>query len=215
MKFALCLYGSVRTFTNPIVRERYKSHFMASINSLEGSYDTFVILMRQPNGQNHRARTTEHCSLSNEDLMHMCVDVFGPLTHFEVMEDNKDVFDAASPHAKQLMGINAVFECAIKHMDYDYYMRIRPDFYRHKPFDHSVLVHDTVVTAYKRDAPASDMFFIVPKSLFHSWWISQIQCTMKQVNYSCEFVIFKNVKVYQHPQIQSALQRQNKVDSWQ
>lgn len=216
VKLAVCMYGSIRTFTNPELRLKYKENFMSSITKLNHTVDVFAILVRNPNGQNNRSRTNVTCSLSYTELEEMVYDVFGKCSHFQVIDDNKELYPTASPPSKQLRGIDSVFQIANRHDKYNYFVRVRPDFYWHHPFDHTVLIPDTVVTAVKSDAPASDMFFVLPNSLYHTWWQREVEKNKEQLRCPIEYTIFNNVKVHQHKQINSALMRGNaeKIETW-
>lgn len=216
-KLAICMYGSIRTFVDPELREKYKHNFTTSISNL-GDYDVFVLLIRQANGVNHRSRLHEYCTLTQQELNAMLIDTFGKaLTYFEVHDDNKSLFPIESPHAKQLCGIDEVFNIANKHRDYDFFVRIRPDFYWHKSFDHTVLNRTHVVTSIKSDSPASDMFFIISKQLYSGWWVKTILPKIQTVNGPIEYIIFRNVNKIQHKQINSSLMRNNsekRIDTW-
>ena len=145
----------------------------------------------------------------------MMVDIFGKKPkHFEI-DDNNDKLPIKSPHGKQLWGIDKVFSIANKY-GCDFFVRIRPDFYWHKSFDHTVLNHTHVVTAIKSDAPASDMFFILSKQLYDDWWVKTIPQKICTANGPIEYSICNNVKKLQHKQIHSSLMRNKKqIDTWE
>lgn len=217
MKLAVCMYGSIRTFVDPKLREKYKLNFTKSISNL-GEYDVFVLLIRQANGVNHRSRLHENCKLTKQDLEAMLIDIFGKkLTYFKVYDNNDSLFPTKSEHAKQLWGIDEVFFTANKHDYYDFFVRIRPDFYWHQSFDHTVLNQTHVVTSIKSDAPASDMFFIISKQLYNDWWVKTISQLKYTLTDCIEYTIFKNVRKLQHHQIHSSLMRNNNekmIDTW-
>jgi len=121
---ALCMYGSIRTFTSPKLRDHYERFFVPSL--AKDSVDVYVVLIRDPVCSNPCSRSTPMSPCDDVNVEQMVHHLFRnfQIKHIEIRDKSDGI-----PTNQQLGGIDYVFRMARNNHDYDRYMRVRPDFF--------------------------------------------------------------------------------------
>ena len=210
---ALCMYGSIRTFTSPKLRDHYERFFVPSLAN--DSVDVYVVLIRDPVCSNPCSRSTPMSPCEDVNVEQMVRHLFRnfQIKHIEIRDKSDGI-----PTNQQLGGIDYVFRMARNNHDYDRYMRVRTDFFWTRGFkllDHQ---ENKIITATKSDCIGSDMFFILSRQMYQTWWVVDARSLLKQdLRLPLDSCLFNRARhlVFQHKDIPSALMRnEDKIVTW-
>jgi hypothetical protein len=74
---------------------------------------------------------------------------------------------------------NLINQCGS--IDYDLFLRIRPDCILNQPLNLNSIDSETVYTSIKCDAPGNDQFFYFSKEMLQKWWIPIIRPSLNYI----------------------------------
>jgi hypothetical protein len=200
MRIALLISGHCRTF----VFEEQRYFFKKFIKDLEkiGHCDVYLMLK------------TDELMKSNEGINNLkkMIDTIKPVYSiaFKRWSSNDD-----NCYYSQMKMIRfLVDKTKVTNMDYDYYIRIRPDCIIPEPIKaiktiQQIQSNEYIYTSRKFDSKGNDQFFIIPQTQM-KWFLD---LPIIPMSVSPEYYIFNSIET--NPIIKSGLVRDyKKIESW-
>lgn len=205
-KLAICIVGSIRSFTRKPYRdglrlllESFPNAHIFIVFKLEDKLNTLT-LVNSEYGVNEFMETI---NVMRENLKHVFF--------FEKFIDKKT---NNSTFISQLLSVNKCFNIAQQTDEYDYYMRMRPDYVildmkLPESFDESI-----VYTAFQKGAPACDMVYLFSKKQKKTWWDKYVLKLIDEPRWynhlTPEHILFEKTKVLNGPQFYGGLLRNDR-----
>lgn len=205
--------GGFRTFSQ--TKDSFRKHVLEHLYHLGYLVDLYVCITLD---DSFLFVTSNTAIEDNEERIRRELAPFRPVKIDFITKD-----EAKSVHtsARQLYGIDKCFALT-EPTAYDYYMRVRPDyFYLYNipdPLSRKDMVHSCAFDTAK-NVRGCDLIFSVPASLYESWWKQKIRPIVRQeqgeLGAAIEYWIFDDIPVFQDRGFEGGVLRgESKLQMW-
>ena len=184
---AVCIAGSIRGFS----RQPYRDGISKLLGEIPNA-DVYIMLKTEDIAD---IKSLLNCDQGVEEFMKTIHLMRLNIKKIMFFGRFRDDFVNNSRYYSQLRNINMCFEMAESYREYDYYMRLRPDFVFVRFSMPDVVNNNVVYTGIKNDAPGSDMCFFFSKHLKHTWWNKHVLHIQNPRKLLLDYVIYDNVHV--------------------
>lgn len=214
----LCITGHVRTFVLPQAHlSIYNNVYLALRNEQQGTVvNVGMVLVRLDDkistGARHGARTYVSSSALDEAIQLFQPSTVHLLNRSSCVDYINEWGTDTCVESSAFLQLANIHQCFVEIDDvvFTHYVRVRPDSFLASPV--KLHTHPTVETWLKKDAPASDQFFMFTRELFVEWWNASVASLLKNhsvlLQHCCpEYLIFTGVNVSQNSAIEGCLIR--------
>lgn len=204
-RVAVCMSGGFRTFQQ--TKDSFRTHVIDRLYRLGYQVDFYACITLDDS-----TKTWERDSLITQDERRIR-EAMNPFRPVKLEFVSKETAQQIPKNARQLYGIDRCFALTESEGSYDYYIRVRPDYYYLYSIPDPASNPSVCHSCYFFHAKGCDLIFIASRNVYESWWLAKVRPLLRRdmewMGWAMENWLFQDTLVYKNKGFEGGLLREN------